>query len=238
LFSKKYLIVLAAALVAACVDHPKPLGGDPGVQVLAAKALPPPADADPSGAVNYRIGSFDKLQIDVFGVQDFSREMQVDGSGKIAFPLVGEIQAGGRTVGELATAIAVRLRGKYIRNPQVTVNLKESLSHMVTVDGQVNKPGQYPVTGDMSLIRVVAAAGGTTEFAKLDDVVVFRTVGSEHYLALYNLEGVRRGNYADPRIYADDVVVVGDSAARRRVKDLINASSLLASPIIALVNRL
>jgi len=238
LISRKHSIVLAALLVGACVDHPKPLGGDPGLQVLDATALPPPAEANAAGEINYRIGSFDKLQIDVFGVQDLSREMQVDGSGKIVFPLIGEIQAGGQTVGDLAATIAGRLRGKYIRNPQVTVNLKESLSHLVTVEGQVNKPGQYQIIGDMSLIRAVAAAGGTTEFAKLDDVVVFRNVGTQHYLALYNLEGVRRGNYADPRIYADDVVVVGDSPARRRFKDFINASNLVASPIIAVINQL
>jgi polysaccharide export outer membrane protein len=190
------------------------------------------------GTVDYRIGSFDKLLIDVFGAPDFSREVQVDGSGKIVFPLVGELQAGGQTIGQLSAAIADRLRGRYVRNPQVTVNLKESLSHTVTVDGQVTKPGQYPVLGGTSLMRVVATAGGTTEFSKLDDVVVFRTVGDRRYVALYNLQGIRRGNYADPAIYADDIVVVGDSPARRRFRDFINASSLIAAPLVALVNQI
>jgi polysaccharide export outer membrane protein len=232
------LIFSVLLLLCGCADSRRPLGGEPGLQVLDTTALPAPQEADSSGSVEYRIGNFDKLLIDVFGVPDFSREMQVDGSGKIVFPLIGEIQAGGQTVGELSRTIADRLRGRYVRNPQVTVNLKESLSHTVTVDGQVTKPGQYPVMGDTSLMRVVASAGGTSEFAKLDDVVVFRSVGDQKYVALYNLQGIRRGNYADPRIYANDVVIVGDSPARRRFRDFINASSLIAAPLVALVNQI
>ncbi|MEO6388420.1 MAG: polysaccharide biosynthesis/export family protein [Croceibacterium sp.] len=236
MFSKKFVALVAILLTAACVHTDRRIGGDASLQVLDTQALPPPVDADASGAVTYRIGPFDRLLIDVFGVEELAREVQVDGSGKIVFPLVGEIQAGGTTIGDLAKTIETGLRGRYVRDPQVTVNLKEALSHTLTVDGEVKLPGQYPVRGTQTLIGAIARAGGTTEFSQLDDVVVFRSVGEQRYVGLYNLEAIRRGAYRDPEIYADDVIVVGDSPARRRFKDLVSLASLLATPLVALLN--
>src|SRR3546814_2288847 len=91
----------------------------------------------------------------------------------------------------------------------------------VTVDGEVKRAGAYPVVGRVTLMRAVALAGGVTEFAKLEDVVVFRGVGNKQYVGIYNLEGIRRGNYADPEIFPNDVVIVGDSPQRRMYKDLL-----------------
>jgi polysaccharide export outer membrane protein len=104
----------------------------------------------------------------------------------------------------------------------------------VTVDGQVNRAGSYPVVGRVTLMRAVALAGGTNEFAKLQDVVVFRDVGNQKYVGIYNLEGIRRGNYPDPEIFPNDVVVVGDSPARRRFKDVLAVVPALLSPVILL----
>lgn len=224
--------------VAACAHKPPALGG-PNVELLNATALPEPAGAvGPDGRVTYRIGPFDRLIIEVFGVADLKQELQVDGSGDIVLPLAGRIEAEGLTPFELSARIAERLRQRYIRDPQVSVNLKETVSQIVTVEGQVKDPGLYPVIGDMSLIRAIAQAKGTTEFAKLDDVVIFRTVDQKRYLGLYNLEAIRRGNYPDPAIYAGDVVIVGDSPGRRMMRDLLGASSLLATPLVALLQRL
>ncbi len=64
----------------------------------------------------------------------------------------------------------------------------------------------------MTLLRAMAVAGGTTEFSKLDDVVIFRTVQGERLAALYDLNAIRHGKYADPDVYANDVVMVGDSS--------------------------
>ena len=231
--------LITVVLLAGCAHKPMPLGGGEGIQVLEMTALPAPLSAaDASGEPSYRIGAFDKLIIDVFGVEELAREVQVDGSGDITYPLVGRVAAKGLTPIELAQVIAGRLRGTYIRDPQVSVNLKETVSQVVTVDGQVKDPGLYPVLGSMTLMRAVARAGGTSEFAKLDDVVVFRTVDQQKYVALYNLGAIRRGQYEDPKIYASDIVVVGDSPGRRMFRDLMSASSLLATPLIALVNQI
>src|SRR5690606_10942387 len=104
----------------------------------------------------------------------------------------------------------------------------------VTVDGQVLQPGNYPILADMTLLRAVASARGLGEFASRDDVVVLRTVNGRQYAGIYNLAAIRRGNYPDPQIFANDIVVVGDSPALRRMRDLITALPAITSPLIYL----
>ncbi|HEV2568143.1 polysaccharide biosynthesis/export family protein [Sphingomonas sp.] len=227
------LAVMLGSLLTACAGSGR-LQSSQAVRVVPSAELPPPARVDLfSQERPYLVGPFDKLKIDVFGIKELSeREIQVDASGRASFPLVGSFQAAGRTPNEIAQELESKLAGNYIRNPQVTVNLEETVSQVVTVDGQVIKPGLYPVIGRMTLMRAVATAGGTAEFAKLDDVVVFRTVSGAQYAALYNLRAIRRGAYADPEIFANDIVVVGDSQARRIFKDVLQAAPLLTAPIV------
>ena len=106
----------------------------------------------------------------------------------------------------------------------------------VAVDGEVKRAGAYPVVGRVTLMRAVALAGGTAEFAKLEDVVIFRTVGGKDYVGIYNLGAIRRGNYADPEVFPNDVVIVGDSPQRRRFNQLLMTVPALLSPIILLAS--
>ena len=230
-FVSASLIGLVVSM-ASCAS--KPLGGDSSVNVVSSSELPLPGRTDVlSGDRPYLIGPFDKLTIDVFGISELSqREVQTDASGRLSFPLVGTLEVAGRTPAEVEGLIKERLRGSYVRNPQVTVNLRETVSQVITVDGEVREPGLYPVVGRMTLMRAVATAKGTSEFAKLDDVVVFRTVKGQRYAALYNLKAIRRGAYADPEVFANDVVVVGDSPSRRLFRNLIQVAPLLTGPLI------
>lgn len=179
------------------------------------------------------IGPLDTIQVDVFNVPDLTRELQVDASGRIAMPLIGTIDARGRTATELAQAIEAALRGRYVRNPDVTVNIKSSISQVVTIDGQVAEPGLYPVTNQMTLLRAIASAKGLSEFARQEDVVILRTVDGRRMAGLYNIDAIRRGAYEDPAIYANDVVVVGDSPQRRLFRDFVSLAPLLAAPLVA-----
>lgn len=234
-------MVLACLLLGACGSSQLSRGGYSGampanVVVSREATLPPPERTDLFEANRpYLIGPFDKLMIDVFGIEDLSKkEVQTDASGRISFPLAGVIEAAGKTPAEVEDELEARLRGRFVRDPQVTVNLKETVSQVITVDGQVKKPGLYPVIGRMTLMRAVATAEGVDEFAKLDDVVIFRTVKGQKMAALYNLKSIRRGQYDDPEVFANDVVVVGDSQARRIFKDVLQASPLLTTPLIIL----
>ncbi len=239
---KAVFLILPLMLLSGCASigiggAAKSLGGADGITVLQGTELPAPDRTDLfSEARPYLIGPFDKLTIDVFGIDELSqKEVQTDASGRISFPLAGIIEAAGRTPNEIEEEIETRLRGRYIRDPQVTVNLKETVSQVITVDGQVREPGLYPVIGKMTLMRAVATAKGTAEFAKLEDVVIFRTVKGQEMAALYNLKAIRRGTYEDPEVFANDVVVVGDSAARRMFKDGIQLLPALVTPLILLL---
>lgn len=233
---KVFVGLAIAALIAGCGGR-KPLVSTPNLQVVQGTAeLPPPVRSDLTAADRPSlIGPLDTIGVDVFNVPDLSREVQVDASGRISMPLIGTIDARGKTSGELASAIEAALRGKYVRNPNVTINLKSSVSQVVTIDGSVTEPGLYPVTNQMTLMRAIASAKGLTEFAKVDDVVILRTVAGRRMAGLYNLEAIRRGTYDDPLIYANDVVVVGDSPSRRLFRDLVALAPLAAAPLVAVL---
>ncbi len=230
-------VILALALTACAKDRPFRAG--PDIQLVDSTSLPPPTGAlDASGRPQVLIGPFDRLSIAVFRATDFNRSVDVDGAGSITLPLIGRLPAAGRSPGELATDIESQLRRQYLRDPQVTVQIEKSAKQKIVVEGEVEKPGTYPITSTTTLLEAIATAEGTTEFSRLEEVVIFRTVGEREMAALYNLDYVRRGMYPNPVVYAGDVIVVGDSPARRRFKDLIAGSALLSTPIIALVNRL
>lgn len=231
--------VIAAALSGCAARTPPPQSSADLTVLTDSTALPAPTRDDLTAADRPAlIGPLDTIEIDVFNVPDLSREMQVDASGRIAMPLIGTIDARGKTAGELAGAIEAALRGKFLRKPDVTVNIKSSVSQVVTVDGQVTEPGLYPVTNEMTLMRVIASARGLTQFARDDDVVILRTVNGQRMAGVYNLGAIQRGAYADPAIYAEDVVIVGDSPQRRMFTNIISLAPLIAAPLIAIVNQL
>jgi polysaccharide export outer membrane protein len=181
------------------------------------------------------IGPLDTIEVEIINIPESSREMQVDASGRIAMPLAGTIYAGGKTAEELARTVEESLRRHYVRDPEVVVNIKSSVSQVATVDGQVQEPGLYPVTNQMTLMRVIASAKGLSEFARQDDVVILRTVNGRKMAGLYNMGAIQRGIYTDPPIYANDVIVVGDSPQRRLFRDLVSISPLLAAPLITIL---
>lgn len=236
----RVLVFAACLLLVSCGGTPR-LGGarsagaaTSNVEVARNGVLPPPERSDLFDQNRpYVIGAFDKLNVEVYGVGELNqKEIQVDAGGRISLPLIGTIEAAGLNPQELARVIEQKLAGQYLRNPQVTINLKETVSQVVTVDGEVEEPGLYPVIGRMTLMRAVATAKGTSELAKLQDVVIFRTVKGQKMAALYNLKAIRRGYYDDPEVFANDVVVVGDSAARRIFKDALVIAPLLTTPLI------
>jgi len=233
----KICIALFAATALAGCGGKTPLQSTERLTVVEeSRTLPAPDRNDLTAADRPAlIGPLDTIQVDVFNVPDLSREMQVDASGRIAMPLAGTVDARGKTAGELARAIEAALRAHYVRNPEVTVNIKSSVSQVVTIDGQVGEPGLYPVTNQMTLMRAIASARGLAEYARADDVVILRTVNGQKMAGLYNVAAIRRGLYDDPPIYANDVVVVGDSPQRRLFRDFVSLSPLLAGPLIAIL---
>lgn len=233
---KLCIVFLMAVMTAGCGRTPPPQSSSRLTVVSDSQGLPAPDRGDlTAGDRPALIGPLDTIGVDVFNIADLSREMQVDASGRISMPLVGTIDARGKTAGELASAIEQSLRGRYVRNPEVTINIKSSVSQVVTIDGQVVEPGLYPVTNQMTLMRVIASARGLTEFARVEEVVILRTVNNRKMAGLYDIGSIRRGVYDDPAIYANDVVIVGDSPQRRLFRDFVSLSPILAAPLIAVL---
>lgn len=219
--NSKFLLgpVLGLLTLSACAGAPALNSGSRAVSVT--QSLPAPsATSSVADFSNYRIGPRDELIVEVFGAPELRREGEVDAAGNLSLPLVGTVVAGGRTPTEVAGAIAAQLRGRYIRDPQVTVNIKKAVGQTVSVDGAVREPGIYPVVGRMTLQQAIASAKGADDIANLDNVVVFRRVGSQQMAALFSLKQIRAGRMSDPQIYGNDIVVVGENATRRFLRTL------------------
>ena len=230
-------IALGSLALSACSGGPPLVGGAPGLQVIEGE-LPPPTAADLYADAEFGgIGPFDILKIDVFGIPELSdRRVRVDAKGEIGFPLVGNVRVSGMTTSEISTVLETRLRGEFIREPQVTTNLESSENRTFTVYGQVTQPGVYPVVGEATLIRAIATARGLAQYGDAQEVVVFRTVGGERLATLYNVDAITKGVYNDPRIYPNDTVVVGDDKARRLFDDVVGVATILATPLTIVLN--
>lgn len=175
-------------------------------------------------STEYRIGVGDKLDVRVFQVADLSfEELVVDTSGNINLPLIGAVRSAGRTAGEMSTDIASRLAAQYLRDPQVTVTVKEAASQKITVDGAVTKPGVYEMRGSTSLLQAVAMAEGPTRVADLTKVAVFRSIDGRRSVAVFDLSAIRQGRASDPQVYGDDVIVVDTSRLSSALREVIGA---------------
>ena len=178
----------------------------------------------------YRIGVGDTLAVRVFQVEDLTfEELLVDTSGDIQMPLIGAVRGAGRTAGEMSSDIAGRLAAKYLRDPQVTVTVKEAASQKITVDGAVTKPGVYEMRGATSLLQAVAMAEGPTPVADLTTVAVFRSIDGRRSVALFDLRAIRQGRASDPQVLGDDVIVVDASRLNSTLREIVGALPALAA---------
>ena len=216
------LSIAAIALLSGCADTRG--GSIPYDQVLAA----PDEQKFQTLASDYKIAPMDKLAIKVFKMDDLSGDYDVDLAGNISLPLIGQVQAVNLTTAQLDDELTQKLGEKYLEHPDVSVAIKASTAHVVTVDGAVKDGGQFPVGGPISLIQAVAMAKGTTEDANARRVAVFRTIGGQRQAAAFDLTAIRRGEMKDPQIYPGDIIVVDGSSVKATEKQLFQSIPLLA----------
>jgi len=196
-----------------------------GLKVVA--NLPPPINTQ-NGATQL-IAPNDVIGIDVFQVDDLDTVAQVDSMGNISLPLVGSVRAGGKSVTGLQAELISLYGSRYLQSPQITVSMKESVGQRVTVDGEVRRAGLYPTTAQTSLIQVIAQAGGFSTIADPGKVFVFRDFGGEKLVAQYDVNKIRSGQQADPRIFGGDVVVAFASGSAIFGQNLREALGLATS---------
>lgn len=218
--------IAAAALLAVVLTACAGRGGDIPYDPPGFTAPDPLANKLPQ--LPTVLGPGDVIDVKVYRVADLSGEQVVDNTGRIKVPLIGALVAAGKTADQLETDIAAALGARYLQNPDVLVILKTPVARLVTVDGSVAQPGLYPVTGELSLIRTIAMARGTSQDANPNRVVVFRIIDGQRMAASFDLESIREGKMDDPAIYPEDIVVVDGSSLAATWTVLIQTLPLVA----------
>jgi polysaccharide export outer membrane protein len=157
---------------------------------------------------DYRIGSGDVLEILVWKEDDLSREVMVRLDGKITVPLLDDIPAAGKTPLELKTEIQTRLED-FIEGPFVTVTLKGTGSQKFYVLGEVAGTGEYTLTKKLTALQAFALAGGFTEWAQKNEILVIRKIDDKDHMIRIDYRDIVRGKTPDDIIIqANDTIIV------------------------------
>ncbi|MER8581233.1 polysaccharide export protein [Mesorhizobium sp. M1423] len=202
-----------------------PLSGGGALQVV--KELPAPQNTQ--NGSEQPLSPNDVLEVNVFQVDNLNRTVQVDSGGQISLPLIGTITAAGKTVRQLEQEVETAYGAKYLQSPDVTIFVKESIGQRITVDGEVNKAGIYPVSSNSSLIDAIALAGGFNNVGDAKKVFVYRNIGQNTLVANYNVEEIRGGKSRNPRIYGGDKIVVFASKSKIAMNNLKDALGVASS---------
>lgn len=169
---------------------------------------------------DYKIGPNDLLEVEVFGVNELKRTVRVNSTGEISLPLIGTVPVAGMTPADAQLLIADRYGKDYLQNPQVSIFIKEFTSQRITVDGAVVRPGIYPLTGQITLLRALAMAGGGAPLSDLERVMLFRlTEDGKSVSQQYDVDQIRRGEAPDPVLRGDDILVVNRDSTRVGLRD-------------------
>ena len=230
---KKLIILVLALASCGAPQEARKEAKEPGPTV---PNFIPPVSAEPS--VPYRsvprpdpvLIPGDVLMITVFRQADLEREIRIPQDGRISFPLIGSVEAGGRTQAELEGLIRHKLEDEYLHEASVTVSVKEFAKRRVYVVGGVVKPDGYevPPNSRITLLQVIAAAGGFTDRAYKEFVsIVRRRPGGEREVIRLSLIDVEKliakgQSEADLELWPDDLVVIPSAVRVAYVLGAVN----------------
>ncbi len=173
----------------------------------------PQSPAQPKAATDdpaYVIGAEDTLSVTVWKEPDFSNTaLPVRPDGRVSLPLLGDVQAAGRTPTQLSDEITTRLK-KYIEEPRVTVVVTGMASRRVFILGEVNHPGPTGMSANMTVLQAISAAGGPTAYANTKKITVLRNENGKQNKYLFNYKEVIKGNNQEQNIVLQpgDTIVV------------------------------
>lgn len=182
-----------------------------------------PAQRIEADQPEYKINALDSLTITVFREPDLAvQSAAVESGGGMVLPLIGRVQAAGRTTAELSHAIEAQLRQNGLRQPRVSVIIANTETQNVIVDGAVTEAGVYALSGNTTLLQSIARARGASRTADLERVAIFRTIDGKRNGALFDVLAIREGRQPDPYIRPGDYVVVGSSAIKSFYYDALS----------------
>lgn len=224
---KLLLLAVVALALSGCQANRKFVPGVVPDQLSPISLADAPQLGDPFP--EYVIGPQDVLSIRVFREPELSLErVTVDSGGRLEMPLIGKVIAANKTPDALSEEITGRFGNRYLVDPNVSVNIETVNSKRLTVEGEVENPGIYPLADQSNLLSAVAMAGGPTDVAQLKEVAVFRKVKGQKMVAVFDLSRVRSGEMTNPEILPGDIVVVGFSSLRRNFQDFLTITPLLS----------
>ena len=178
---------------------------------LAAVTVPAEAavTGTPATGQDYIIGPGDVLEISVWKEEALTKLVTVLPDGKITFPLIGEVAAGGWTVAQLKKEIETRL-ARFVPDPVLSVGVRQMNSLMIYVVGKVNKPGMFVLNTNTDVLQGLAMAGGLNSFAKRGQIKVFRKQGGKTQIFDFDYDDVTDGKKLEQNIQLvrGDVIVV------------------------------
>lgn len=161
------------------------------------------------GGTSYRVQPGDVLLVSVWKEEGLERQVLVRPDGGLSFPLVGDLDARGKSVDELRSEIAARI-SRYIPDPVVTVEARQILGNQVYVLGKVNKPGAFVMTRELDVMQALSIAGGTTPFASPNDIRILRRQKGQQTDIRFRYGDVEKGKNLEQNILlkSGDIVVV------------------------------
>jgi polysaccharide export outer membrane protein len=170
--------------------------------------------------VDYKIGPNDLLDIEVFGVSELKRQVRVNTTGHVSMPLIGLVPVAGLSPADAEAMLAVAYSEKYLQDPQVSIFVREFTTQRITLDGALTKPGIYPLVGQITLLRALAMAGGGSQMADLEKVMLFRvTPDGQRLTETHDVMRIRKGEAPDPLLQSEDMVVVNRDSRRTVLRD-------------------
>ncbi|WP_373044311.1 polysaccharide biosynthesis/export family protein [Vulgatibacter sp.] len=197
------LLVASLGFSAGCASR------EARMQANAATAAPAAEVAAPAAAQT--LGSGDVFEVRVVGEEDLSGAYRVASDGSVSFPFCGRIEVGGKTAPETSEALTSCLAAGYIKNPQVSVFIKERHSKKVFVFGEVQKPGTFLFEDGMNVIQAITLAEGFGKLAASNSVVVTRIVDGQEQRYKVRVDDIGTGKSANFLLQPGDIVYVPES---------------------------
>lgn len=192
------LLVLRTMFVIACTG-------------CAAQTVSPPLEVARPPVASDELGPGDVIVVRVFREQDLSGKFRVPDEGVADFPLIGAVGMKGKTPQELEEEITVRLREGFLVEPQVTVFVEERNSQRVYVLGQVEKPGTFPFTPNMTVIEAITLAGGFAQVASRNSVKLSRTVEGREIVMKVSAGDISSGSKPNVFLRPGDIIFVPEA---------------------------
>lgn len=214
------MLLVVTAAVAGCGGGrslPQPTPTAEGADGLATAGVPSPT---------LRIGPGDLLEVSVFEAPELSGPARVAEDGTISLPVLGSVKAAGLSATELTDALETRLRGAYMIDPQVSVDVAERRSQPIYVLGAVNKPGAFPLSGyeRLTFLRALALGEGLRSTASGGRAFIVRTRADGQRIEIpVEIDEVIAGEGMDPPLQPNDVVYVPESRVKALGRGLVDA---------------